>query len=116
MKWAGQIKCYVVLSINSRTVKVFVSCRTVVLRLVIFTLRLAQKFEISNLKLSLINSLSFIRSMYYLHEMAEQEEDMKRKRILLTAREKHGIVNYCLQRRELTPLTINITKLFLLTF
>jgi hypothetical protein len=35
--------------------------------------------------------------------MAEQEEDQKRKRIL--AREKHGIVNYCLQRRELTPLT-----------
>jgi hypothetical protein len=25
--------------------------------------------------------------------MAEQEEDMKRKRILLTAREKHGIVS-----------------------
>jgi hypothetical protein len=38
--------------------------------------------------------------------MAEQEEDMKRKRILLTAaREKQGIVNYCLERRELTPLT-----------
>jgi hypothetical protein len=42
---------------------------------------------------------------YYLHEMAEQEEDMKSKRIALTAREKHGIVNYCLQRRELTTLT-----------
>jgi hypothetical protein len=37
--------------------------------------------------------------------MAEQEEDMKCKRILLTAREKHGIVSYCLERRELTPLT-----------
>jgi hypothetical protein len=37
--------------------------------------------------------------------MVEQEEDMKRKRILLTARAKHGIVNYCLERRELTPLT-----------
>jgi hypothetical protein len=37
--------------------------------------------------------------------MAEQEEDMKRKRILLTAREKHGVVNYYLQGRELTPLT-----------
>jgi hypothetical protein len=38
--------------------------------------------------------------------MADQEEDMKCKRILLTAREKQGIVNYyCLERRELTPLT-----------
>jgi hypothetical protein len=37
--------------------------------------------------------------------MAEQEEDMKCKRILLTAREKQGIVHYCLERRELTPLT-----------
>jgi hypothetical protein len=55
-------------------------------------------------------------NLNYLHKMAEQEEDMKRKRRLSTAREKHGIVNYCLQRRELTPLTINITKLFLLTF
>jgi hypothetical protein len=36
--------------------------------------------------------------------MAEQE-DMKRKKILLTARGKQGIVNYCLERRELTPLT-----------
>jgi hypothetical protein len=33
--------------------------------------------------------------------MAEQEEDMKCKRILLTAREKKGIVNYCFVRREL---------------
>jgi hypothetical protein len=82
----------------------FASCRTAVLRLVIFTLMLAQKFEISNLKLSLINSLSFIQNITYL-QMAEQEEDMKCKRILLTAREKHGIVNYCLERRELTPLT-----------
>jgi hypothetical protein len=38
--------------LNFRTVKVFASCRTAVLRLVIFTLTLAQKFEISNLKLS----------------------------------------------------------------
>jgi hypothetical protein len=37
--------------------------------------------------------------------MAEQEEEMKRKRILLTAREKQDIVNHCLERRELTPLT-----------
>jgi hypothetical protein len=37
--------------------------------------------------------------------MAEQEEDMKRKKILLTARGKQGIVNYCLERRELTPFT-----------
>jgi hypothetical protein len=37
--------------------------------------------------------------------MAEQEEAMKRKTILLMARQKHGIVNYCLQRRELTQLT-----------
>jgi hypothetical protein len=37
--------------------------------------------------------------------MGEQEEDMKRKTILLTAREKQGVVNYCLERRELTPLT-----------
>jgi hypothetical protein len=36
--------------------------------------------------------------------MAEEEADMKRKRILLTAREKQGIANYCLERRELTPL------------
>jgi hypothetical protein len=34
--------------------------------------------------------------------MAEQEEDMKRKRNSLTAREKQRIVNYCLERRELT--------------
>jgi hypothetical protein len=37
--------------------------------------------------------------------MTEQEKDMKHKRILLMAREKHGIVNYCLERKELTPLT-----------
>jgi hypothetical protein len=38
--------------------------------------------------------------------MAEQEGDMKCKRILLTVREEQGIVNYyCLERRELTPLT-----------
>jgi hypothetical protein len=48
---------------NSHTVKVFASCRTAVLRLVILTLMLAQKFETSNLKLSLINSLSFIQSI-----------------------------------------------------
>jgi hypothetical protein len=53
---------------------------------------LEQKFEISNLKLSIKNSLSFIQSMYYLNEMAEQEEDMKRNRILLTSKEKHDIV------------------------
>jgi hypothetical protein len=54
---------------------VFASYRTAVLRVVIFTLTLAQNFEISNLKLSLRNSLSFIQNMYYSHEMAEQEED-----------------------------------------
>jgi hypothetical protein len=37
--------------------------------------------------------------------MAEQEGDMECKKILLTVREKQGIVNYCLERRELTPLT-----------
>jgi hypothetical protein len=36
--------------------------------------------------------------------MAAQEEDIKCKRILLTAREKQGIVNYCFERGELTPL------------
>jgi hypothetical protein len=51
--------------LNSRTVKVFASCRTAVLRLVIFTLTLAQKFEISSLKLTLINSLSFVQSITY---------------------------------------------------
>jgi hypothetical protein len=39
--------------------------------------------------------------------MAEQEEDWKRKRILLTAREKQSIINYCLERRELTPGILN---------
>jgi hypothetical protein len=90
--------------LNSRTVKVFASCRTVVQRLVIFTLTLVQKLEISNLKLSLINSVSFIQNITYLHEVAAQEEDMECKRILLTAREKQNIVNYCLERGELTPL------------
>jgi ABC-type iron transport system FetAB permease component len=51
--------------LNSRTVKVFASCRTVVQRLVIFTLTLVQKLEISNLKLSLINSVSFIQHITY---------------------------------------------------
>jgi hypothetical protein len=37
--------------------------------------------------------------------MGEQEEDMKRKTILLIAREKQGIVNYCLEKKELTLLT-----------
>jgi hypothetical protein len=40
------------------------------------------------------NKFGFFHSKYYAHEIAEQEEDMKRKRILLTVREKHGIVNY----------------------
>jgi hypothetical protein len=35
--------------------------------------------------------------------MAEQEEDMKRKRILLTGQREAGY--HCLERRELTPLT-----------
>jgi hypothetical protein len=50
-------------------------------------------------------SQSFKITRYYLHEMAEPEEDMKRKKILLTARGKQCIFNYCLERRELTPLT-----------
>jgi hypothetical protein len=79
--------------LNSRIVKVFTSCRTAVLKLVIFTFTLAQKSEILNLKL--FNKFAFFRSKYYLHEMAEQEEDMKYERILLTAREKQGIVNFC---------------------
>jgi hypothetical protein len=73
--------------ITSRTVEVFVSCRTAVLRLVIFTLTLAQKFEISNLK---INKFGFFHAKNYLHEMAEQE-DMKRKRIVNGQRE----AGYC---------------------
>jgi hypothetical protein len=52
-----------------------------------------------------LNKFAFFRSKYYLYEMDEQEEDMKCKRILLGAREKQDIVNYCLERRELTPLT-----------
>jgi hypothetical protein len=45
-----------------------------------------------------------VHSKCYLHEMAAQEEDIKCKRILLTAREKQGIVNYCFERGESTPL------------
>jgi hypothetical protein len=86
---------------------VFASCRTAVLRQVIFTLTLAQKCELSNLKLSLINSLlSFKVSITYIHEMAKQKEDIKCKRILLTAREKQGIVNYCLERTFLVDVFI----------
>jgi hypothetical protein len=62
--------------------------------------------EILNFKFEVkFNKFAFFHSKYYLHEIAEQEEDMKCKRIQLTAREKQGIVNYCLERRELTPLT-----------
>jgi hypothetical protein len=50
------------------------------------------------------NKFCFFHSKYYLHEVAAQEEDMECKRILLTAREKQNIVNYCLERGELTPL------------
>jgi hypothetical protein len=61
--------------------------------------------KISNFKFEVtFNKFAFFHSKNYLHEMAEQEEDMKCKRILLTAREKQGIVNYCLERREFTPL------------
>jgi hypothetical protein len=67
---------------------VFVSCRTAVLRLVIFTLTLAQKFEISNLK---INKFGFFHAKNYLHEMAEQEEDMKCKKYCQGQRE----AGYC---------------------
>jgi Rad3-related DNA helicase len=56
------------------------------------------KFEVK------FNKFCFFHSKYYLHEVAAQEEDMECKRILLTAREKHNIVNYCLERGELTPL------------
>jgi hypothetical protein len=38
-------------------------------------------------------SQSFKITRYNLHEMAEQEEDMKSKKILLTARGKQG--TYC---------------------
>jgi hypothetical protein len=55
------------------------------------------------LEASTLINLGSRDSKYYLHEIAE-EEDMKYKRILLTAREKQAIVNYCLERRELTPL------------
>jgi hypothetical protein len=51
--------------LNSRTVKAFASCCTVVQRLVIFTLTLVQKLQISNLKLSLINSVSLIQNITY---------------------------------------------------
>jgi Rad3-related DNA helicase len=56
------------------------------------------KFEVK------FNKFCFFHSKYYLHQVAAQEEDMECKRILLTAREKHNIVNYCLERGELTPL------------
>jgi hypothetical protein len=56
---------HIVHLLNSRTVKVFVSCRTVVQRLVIFTLTLVQKLEISSLKLSEINSVSCIQNITY---------------------------------------------------
>jgi hypothetical protein len=56
------------------------------------------KFEVK------FNKFGFLHSKYYLHEVAAQEEDMKCKRMLLTAREKQGIVNYCLERGEFTPL------------
>jgi hypothetical protein len=85
--------------LNSRTVKVFASCRTAVLRLVIFTLTLAQKFEISNLKLSLINSISLIQNVTYTKWLNKKKKDMRYKIRLLTAREKRGIVHYCLKRR-----------------
>jgi hypothetical protein len=65
-------------------------------------LKLMTELYVSEKSVSLINSLSFIQIIMYL---LLQEEDMKRKRILLTAREKQGIVNYSLERRELTPLT-----------
>jgi hypothetical protein len=42
---------------------------------------------------------------YFTFYISQQEEDMKRNRNLLTVREKQRIVNYCLERRELTPLT-----------
>jgi hypothetical protein len=64
---------------------------------------LGQTFEISNLKK--VNKFAFFDSKYYLQEKAAQKKDMKSKRILLKATEKHGIVHYCLERRELTPLT-----------
>jgi hypothetical protein len=57
------------------------------------------KFEVK------FNKFAFFHSKYYLHEMTEQEKDMKHKRIQLTTREEHGIVNYCFERKELTPLT-----------
>jgi hypothetical protein len=56
------------------------------------------KFEVK------FNKFGFFHSKYHLHEVAAQEEDMKCKRILLTAREKQAVVYYCLERGELTPL------------
>jgi hypothetical protein len=57
------------------------------------------KFEVK------YNKFAFFHSKYDLHEMAEQEEDMKCKSKLWTVRENQGIVNYCWERRELTSLT-----------
>jgi hypothetical protein len=56
------------------------------------------KFEVK------FNKFCVFHSKYYLDEVAAQEEVMECKRILLTAREKQNIVNYCLERGELTPL------------
>jgi hypothetical protein len=39
-----------------------------------------------------MTKFAFFHSKYYLHEMAELEEDIIPKRILLTAREKHGLL------------------------
>jgi hypothetical protein len=52
------------------------------------------KFEVK------FNKFGFFHLKYYLHEVAAQEVDKKCKRILLTAREKQGIVNYCLERGD----------------
>jgi hypothetical protein len=60
------------------------------------------KFEVK------FNKFGFFHSKYYLHEVAAQEENMKYKRILLTASQ------LLFGKKRIN--SINITTLFLLTF
>jgi hypothetical protein len=50
-----------------------------------------------------------IMQLFYANQSIRNVRDISNAsndtRVLLTVREKHGIVNYCFQRRELTPLT-----------
>jgi hypothetical protein len=59
--------------------------------------------RIVDIKMRLLIRLA--HKAYFTFYISQQEEDMKRNRNLLTVREKQRIVNYCLERRELTPLT-----------